>query len=86
MSLKIRLSRGGVKKRPYYSIIVAEKLSPRNGKFIEKLGTYNPFLKTTDNNKIVININRINHWIFHGAKFTNKIGSFIYQKNFSLKI
>ena len=59
MSLKIRLARGGAKKRPFYSIVVADSRSPRDGRFIEKVGTYNPILKSEDPSRVTLKLDRI---------------------------
>ena len=61
--LKIRLSRGGAKKRPYYSIVVADSRAPRDGRFIEKVGAYNPLLKKEDPSRVVLKIERIEEWV-----------------------
>src|SRR5262249_23090753 len=63
MSLKIRLARGGAKKRPYYSIVVADSRSPRDGRFIEKLGTYNPMLDRSHADRVTLKTERIQHWL-----------------------
>ena len=65
MALKIRLSRGGAKKKPFYRIVVAEALSPRDGKFIERLGSYNPMLEKESSDRIVLNTERIKYWVIH---------------------
>ena len=61
--LKIRLARGGAKKRPYYSIVVADSHSPRDGRFIEKVGSYNPLLKKDDPNRVVLKVDGIQEWM-----------------------
>src|SRR6202041_1776927 len=66
--LKIRLARGGAKKRPYYSIVVADSHSPRDGRFIEKVGAYNPLLKRDDPKRITLNSERITEWLSKGAQ------------------
>jgi small subunit ribosomal protein S16 len=71
--LKIRLARGGAKKRPYYSIVVADSHSPRDGRFIEKVGSYNPLLKKDDPNRVVLKIERIQEWIGKGAQPTDRV-------------
>jgi len=76
MSLKIRLARGGAKKRPFYSIVVADSRSPRDGRFIEKIGTYNPMLQKDDANRIRIDEARAKHWLSHGALPTNRVALF----------
>ena len=76
MSLKIRLSRGGAKKRPFYSIVIADSRSPRDGRFIEKIGTYNPMLPKDDTNRIRIDEDRAKHWLSHGAQPTDRVALF----------
>jgi small subunit ribosomal protein S16 len=71
--LKIRLARGGAKKRPYYSIVVADSHSPRDGRFIEKVGSYNPLLKKDDPNRVVLKVERIQEWIKKGAQPTDRV-------------
>jgi small subunit ribosomal protein S16 len=73
MSLKIRLARGGAKKRPYYSIVVADSHSPRDGRFIEKVGSYNPLLKKDDPNRVVLKVERIQEWMGKGAQPTDRV-------------
>ena len=77
MSLKIRLARGGSKKRPFYSIVVADSRNPRDGRFIEKVGTYNPLLAKTDENRVQYNEERVKHWIGVGAKPTDRVARFL---------
>ena len=71
--LKIRLARGGAKKRPYYSIVVADSHSPRDGRFIEKVGSYNPLLKKDDPNRVVLKVERIQEWMSKGAQPTDRV-------------
>jgi len=71
--LKIRLARGGAKKRPYYSIVVADSHSPRDGRFIEKVGSYNPLLKKDDPNRVVLKVERIQAWMSKGAQPTDRV-------------
>src|SRR3978361_2219269 len=71
--LKIRLARGGAKKRPYYSIVIADSHSPRDGRFIEKGGSYNPLLKKDDPNRVVLKIARIQEWMSKGAQPTDRV-------------
>ncbi len=73
MSLKIRLTRAGAKKRPYYRIVVADSRSPRDGRFIEKVGSYNPLLKKDDPNRIVLKVERIQEWLAKGAQPTDRV-------------
>lgn len=76
MSLKIRLARGGAKKRPFYSIVVADSRSPRDGRFIEKIGTYNPLLAKTDENRVQYDADRAKHWLDRGAKPSDRVARF----------
>jgi small subunit ribosomal protein S16 len=71
--LKIRLARGGAKKRPYYSIVVADSHSPRDGRFIEKVGAYHPLLKKDDPQRVVLKLERIQEWIKKGAQPTDRV-------------
>ncbi|MBY0564613.1 MAG: 30S ribosomal protein S16 [Hyphomonadaceae bacterium] len=79
MSLKIRLARGGAKKRPFYSIVVADSRSPRDGRFIEKVGTYNPILKADDPNRVTLKLDRIQDWMKKGALPTDRVARFLDQ-------
>ena len=78
--LKIRLARGGAKKRPYYSIVVADSHSPRDGRFIEKVGAYNPLLKKDDPNRVTLKVERIQEWIGKGAQPTDRVARFLSQQ------
>ncbi|SIO42723.1 SSU ribosomal protein S16P [Rhodovulum sp. ES.010] len=73
MALKLRLARGGSKKRPHYSIVVADSRMPRDGRFIEKLGTYNPLLPKDSEDRVKMNMERVTHWIGQGAKPTDRV-------------
>ena len=75
--LKIRLARGGAKKRPYYSIVVADSHSARDGRFIEKVGAYNPLLKRDDPKRITLNSERITEWLDKGAQPTDRVARFL---------
>ena len=75
--LKIRLARGGAKKRPYYSIVVADSHSPRDGRFIEKVGTYNPLLKRDDPNRLTLKADRVGEWLGKGAQPTDRVARFL---------
>jgi small subunit ribosomal protein S16 len=77
MSLKIRLARGGSKKRPFYQIVVADARAPRDGRFIEKLGTYNPLLNKDSEGRIVLNTERAQHWLAAGAQPTDRVLRFL---------
>ena len=77
MSLKIRLARGGAKKRPFYSIVIADSRMPRDGRFIEKVGTYNPLLKKDDPNRVQYKEERVKHWLGVGAKPTDRVARFL---------
>src|SRR5213595_4132996 len=76
MSLKIRLARGGAKKRPFYSIVVADSRSPRDGRFIDKLGTYNPMLERSHADRVTLKEERIKHWLGVGALPTDRVARF----------
>ena len=79
MSLKIRLARGGSKKRPYYTVVVADARSPRDGRFIEKLGTYNPLLPREHAQRITLDKERIAHWLMVGAQPSDRVAKFLAQ-------
>lgn len=75
--LKIRLARGGAKKRPYYSIVIADSHSPRDGRFIEKVGAYNPMLKKDDPQRVTLKVEAIQEWIKKGAQPTDRVARFL---------
>jgi small subunit ribosomal protein S16 len=75
--LRIRLARGGAKKRPYYSIVVADSHSPRDGRFIEKVGAYNPLLKKDDPTRVTLKVERIREWIAKGAQPSDRVARFL---------
>ena len=78
--LKIRLARGGAKKRPYYYIVVADSHSPRDGKFIERVGTYNPMLpKDGAQPRVTLKVERISEWLGKGAQPTDRVARFLSQ-------
>jgi len=77
MSLRIRLARGGAKKRPYYRIVIADSRSPRDGRFIEKIGSYNPMLDKEDPNRIVLKVDRARHWLSVGARPSDRVAKFL---------
>ncbi|EEE37164.1 ribosomal protein S16 [Rhodobacteraceae bacterium KLH11] len=73
MAMKIRLARGGSKKRPFYRIVAADSRMPRDGRFIEKLGTYNPLLPKDSEERVKMNLERIQYWLDQGAQPTDRI-------------
>jgi small subunit ribosomal protein S16 len=77
MALSIRLSRGGSKKRPYYRIVVADSRSPRDGRFIEKIGTYNPLLAKDSAERVKLDGDRAKHWLSVGAQPTDRVARFL---------
>ncbi|CAD7042874.1 30S ribosomal protein S16 [Pseudorhizobium endolithicum] len=77
MSLKIRLARGGSKKRPYYHVVVADARAPRDGRFLEKLGSWNPMLAKGDERRVELNVERIQEWIAKGAQPTDRVLRFL---------
>jgi small subunit ribosomal protein S16 len=77
MATSIRLSRGGSKKRPYYKIVVADSRSPRDGAFIERIGSFNPLLAKDDEKRVVLNVERAKHWVSVGAQPTDRVARFL---------
>ncbi len=77
MSVKIRLARGGSKKRPYYYIVAADIRSPRDGRYIERIGTYNPMLPKDSEDRVKLNVDRIKHWLSVGALPTDRVARFL---------
>jgi small subunit ribosomal protein S16 len=77
MAMKIRLARGGSKKRPFYRIVAADSRSPRDGRYIEKLGTYDPLLPRDNENRIKMDVDRVQHWLERGAEPTDRIARMI---------
>ncbi|MBA3880677.1 MAG: 30S ribosomal protein S16 [Sphingobium sp.] len=77
MALSIRLSRGGSKKRPYYRVVVADARSPRDGRFIEKIGTYNPLLAKDSPERVKLDAERASHWLKMGAQPTDRVARFL---------
>jgi len=77
MALKIRMTRGGAKKRPFYSIVIADSRSPRDGRFIEKVGTYNPMLDRGHKERVVLKAERIQHWMKMGATPSDRVARFL---------
>lgn len=79
MAVKIRLARWGAKKRPYYRIVVADIRAPRDGRYIEKIGTYNPMLPKDHEDRVRLDTDRVKHWLSHGAKPTDRVARFLGQ-------
>jgi small subunit ribosomal protein S16 len=77
MSVKIRLSRGGTKKRPYFYIVVAEAASPRDGRYIEQIGTHNPLLPKDNADRVKLDLDRVKHWLSVGAQPTDRVARFL---------
>lgn len=77
MALKIRLARGGSKKRPYYHIVLADARSPRDGRFLENLGSWNPMLAKDNSARVTLNNDRIKHWLDQGAQPTDRVLRFL---------
>jgi small subunit ribosomal protein S16 len=77
VSLKIRLARGGAKKRPYYRIVIADSRSPRDGRFIEKVGTYDPMKSKDDPSRISIETEKVQAWLAKGAQPTDRVLRFL---------
>ena len=77
MGVALRLSRGGSKKRPFFRIVAADIRSPRDGRFLERLGTYNPMMKKDDPSRVTLNTERINYWLSVGAKPSERVQKFL---------
>ncbi|WBU59182.1 30S ribosomal protein S16 [Paracoccus albus] len=77
MAMKIRLARGGSKKRPHYAIVATDSRMPRDGRFIEKLGTYNPLLPKDSEQRVQMDMERVQHWLDQGAQPTDRIARFL---------
>ena len=77
MAMKIRLARGGSKKRPFYAIVATDSRMPRDGRFIEKLGTYNPLLPKDSEQRVQMDMERVQHWLDQGAQPTDRIARFL---------
>ncbi|WP_172328575.1 30S ribosomal protein S16 [Mangrovicoccus sp. HB161399] len=73
MAMKLRLARGGSKKRPHYAIVASDSRMPRDGRFLEKLGTYNPLLAKDDERRVVMNLERVQYWLGEGAQPTDRV-------------
>ena len=77
MAMKIRLARGGSKKRPFYAIVATDSRMPRDGRFIEKLGTYAPLLPKDSEDRVKIDLERVNYWLGQGAQPTDRVARFL---------
>jgi small subunit ribosomal protein S16 len=77
MAIKIRLARGGSKKRPFYRIVAADSRMPRDGRFIEKLGTYNPLLPKDSEERVQMDVERVQYWLGEGAQVTDRVSRFL---------
>ncbi|MGI9362764.1 MAG: 30S ribosomal protein S16 [Parasphingorhabdus sp.] len=77
MSVAMRMARGGSKKRPYYKIVIADIRSPRDGKFIERIGSYNPLLAKDDEKRVVLDVDRAKHWLSVGAQPSDRVSRFL---------
>ena len=77
MSLKIRLARGGSKKRPHYAIVATDSRMPRDGRFLEKLGTYNPLVAKDSEDRVKMNMERVQYWLGQGAQPTDRVARFL---------
>lgn len=81
MSTKIRLSRAGRNKLPYYHIVIADSRSPRDGKYIEQIGTYDPLVKDENKKKVTLKLDRVEHWLSVGATPTERVAIILNQEN-----
>jgi len=86
MALKIRLARGGAKKRPFYRIVVAEASAPRDGRYVEKLGFYNPMVAKDNDQRLVVNGERVNYWLGQGAQATERVQKLLSQIELMSKV
>ncbi|TNF19454.1 MAG: 30S ribosomal protein S16 [Rhodobacteraceae bacterium] len=77
MAIKLRLARGGSKKRPFYRIVVADSRMPRDGRYIERLGTYNPLLPKDSEERVKIDMERVQYWMSQGAQATDRVSRFL---------
>ena len=85
MAVKIRLSRGGTKKRPYYRIVIADERMPRDGRYIERVGSYNPMLAKDDENRVQLVTDRIKYWLGEGAQPTRRVEMFLAKEGLAEK-
>ncbi len=77
MAMKIRLARGGSKKRPFYRIVAADSRMPRDGRYVEKLGTYNPLLPKDSADRVIMDVERVQYWLGQGAQVTDRVSRFL---------
>ncbi len=84
--LVLRMSRHGAKKRPFYQIVVADSRSPRDGRFLEKVGTYNPMLAKEDPKRVVLNEERIKYWLKVGAQPSERVGRVLHAAGLAPKV
>ncbi|MFD2172656.1 30S ribosomal protein S16 [Rhodobacter lacus] len=77
MAMKIRLARGGSKKRPHYAIVASDSRMPRDGRFLEKLGTYNPLLAKDSEDRVKMDMERVQYWLGQGAQPTDRVARFL---------
>lgn len=77
MATKIRLARGGSKKRPFYRVVIADTRMPRDGRYIERIGTYNPLLPKDSEDRVKIDLDRVKHWLGEGAQPTDRVARFL---------
>lgn len=85
MAIKIRMSRAGAKNRPFFKIVAADSRSPRDGRFLEKLGTYDPLLGKDNPKRVVLDVERIKYWLSVGAKPSDRIARFLHEANLGAK-
>lgn len=85
MAIKIRMSRAGAKNRPFFKIVVADSRSPRDGRFLEKLGTYDPLLEKDNPKRVVLDVERIKYWLSVGAKPSDRIARFLHEADLGPK-
>ena len=83
--LKIRMSRGGTKKRPFYKIVIADARSPRDGRFIERIGHYNPLLPKDNADRVKLDLDRVKHWLSHGAQPSDRVERFLAEMGLAEK-
>lgn len=82
----LRMTRHGAKKRPFYHIVVADSRSPRDGRFLEKVGTYNPMLPKEDAKRVVLNEERVKHWLKVGAQPSERVARFLHAAGLGAKV